>query len=270
MMTSNGYLFNENLVNAAVSQWNLKMVQITLDGTEKVYNKIKAFIYPDSNAYQTVMHNIQLLLDAGIKVHIRLNLDLYNADDLMCLADELSERFSHYNNINVYAHHLFEDGTPIAELHTEEEWNARDAVMCRLEEKLNRNGLVVKQGISKRLKMNQCMADSGDSITILPDGNIGLCEHFTESEFIGHISSETFDSSVISEWKSTIPEVPECAKCFLYPECIKLKKCTNASVCYPHYRIDRLRKVTQRILCEYEKWHDTTQDSLDEEFPFDS
>jgi len=27
-------------------------------------------------------------------------------------------------------------------------------------------------------------------VTILPDGNIGLCEHFSEDEFIGHIESD--------------------------------------------------------------------------------
>ena len=44
MMISNGYLFDGATVEQAVSHWKLKSVQITLDGTEEIYNRSKAFI----------------------------------------------------------------------------------------------------------------------------------------------------------------------------------------------------------------------------------
>ena len=44
-MVSNGYLFDADTVQKAVSDWNLQRVQVTLDGTEQVYNKTKAFVY---------------------------------------------------------------------------------------------------------------------------------------------------------------------------------------------------------------------------------
>ena len=74
MIISNGYLFDGATVEQAVSHWKLKSVQITLDGTEEIYNRSKAFIYTDGKSpYQVVLANIQRLLDAGVSVHIRLN-----------------------------------------------------------------------------------------------------------------------------------------------------------------------------------------------------
>lgn len=109
MMISNGYLFDGATVEQAVSHWKLKSVQITLDGTEEIYNRSKAFIYKDGKSpYQVVLANIQRLLDAGVSVHIRLNMDEHNADNLMELADELHERFRGKGKFSVYSHTLFE------------------------------------------------------------------------------------------------------------------------------------------------------------------
>ena len=258
-MISNGYLFDANLVKKAADKWNVKWVQITLDGTEAVYNRIKAFIYKDQNPYQVVLSNIERLLNASVGVCIRLNMDLHNADNLLELIDELTRRFSGKKGLTVYAHHLFQGNKPMAEIHTDEEWKERDAAMHRLEQKIKEGGFDIKSGISKGIKINHCMADSGKAVTILPDGNVGLCEHFSENEFIGHIDREGFDSTVIASWKERIPTIPECAECFLYPECIKLKKCSNESMCYRQFRRDKLRTTQRRMVNEYENWKNNVE-----------
>lgn len=256
---SNGYLFDEETVRKAVTDWNLKKVQITLDGTETVYNKTKAFIYKGTNPYQTVLANIGHLLDAGVAVQIRLNMDLYNAEELIRLVDELAERFAGRKGFHIYAHYIFEGNTPMAESHTASEWEEREQAMIRLENRITMHGLAGKGGISKNFRLNYCMADSGRSVTILPDGNIGLCEHFSEDEFIGHIDSEKFDEAMVKSWRKTAPEIPECAECFYYPECIRLEKCANSRVCFAQERNDRLRKTKRSMLNEYEKWLNQTQ-----------
>lgn len=251
---SNGYLFNKETVKKAVEEWNLKTVQITLDGTEETYIKVKAYIYKEVNPYQTVMENIEHLLDAGVKVKIRLNMDLYNAEDLMKLVEELAQRFGRRKGIYVYAHHIFKGEEAMADSHTEEEWKDRTRAMIRLEDKIRECGLDSKAGISKQFKLNHCIADSGRAVTILPDGHIGLCEHFSEDEFIGHIDQEGFDEAVVKSWKEHSPEFPECAECVLYPECIQLKKCPNSGKCFPALREERIRKIKRQMLNEYEKW----------------
>ena len=262
---SNGYLFDRETVETAVKDWNLKRVQITLDGTEAVYNKIKAFIYKQGSPYETVMENIGHLLDAGISVTIRLNMDLHNAENLLELVEDLSARFSGRKGLSVYAHHLFDGNKPMADIHSYEEWEIRDEAMCRLNERIEVCGLAARGGLRKKPKTNFCMADSGKAVTILPNGEIGLCEHFSESEFIGHIDREGFDQAVVNSWKERIPEIPECAECFYYPECRQLKKCASGSVCFEHLRRDHLRKIRRAMLREYQKWQSREESSEDEE-----
>ena len=260
-MVSNGYLFDEAAVKKAVDLWNLKRVQITLDGTEEVYNKVKAFIYREGNPYRTVLDNMDRILDASINIVVRLNMDMHNADNLLELADELDQRFGGNKNMSVYAFHLFNENQPMAEFYSSEEWQVRGEAMQRLQEKLAQSGLKAPaQGIRKSIKINRCMADSGKDVTILPDGNIGLCEHFSETEFVGHIDREGFDAAMVASWKETVPEIPECAECFYYPDCFMLKKCSNLNMCFLQIRQNYLSKTKQQMKAEYLKWKEQSGD----------
>lgn len=261
-MVSNGYLCDKETVRNAVENWNLKRVQITLDGTEKIYNKVKAYIYKNTNPYETVLANIGHLLDGNVSVSIRLNMDMHNAENLLELVEELGRRFADKKGLSVYAHHLFKGNEAMANIHTQEEWELRNEAMCRLEEKIRQHGLASQRGISKKPKVNFCMADSGSSVTILPNGEIGLCEHYSEDEFVGHIDKEGFDRQVVNSWKERIPEIPECAECFYYPNCVTLKKCASSSVCFPMLREEHRRKIRQQMLVEYERWK--KQETADE------
>lgn len=139
MMISNGYLFDGATVEQAVSHWKLKSVQITLDGTEEIYNRSKAFIYKDGKSpYQVVLANIQRLLDAGVSVHIRLNMDEHNADNLMELADELHERFRGKGKFSVYSHTLFEFAGSKTHIRAQEERRQLYQKQQRLRKKTGR------------------------------------------------------------------------------------------------------------------------------------
>ncbi len=217
-MYTNGYLFDDAMVEKAATKWNLKRLQITLDGTETVYNRIKAFVYREGNPYQTVLDNIRRLVDRSIQVSIRLNMDLHNAEDLLKLADELAQRFAGTENLSIYAYHLFKGSTANADLHTEEEWRKRSEAMRRLEERLMVGGLMRERAINPKVKLNHCKADAGNGITVLPDGNIGLCDLYSETEFIGHLDREGFDAETVASWHrrfrnaptaSTIPSVSD-------------------------------------------------------------
>jgi radical SAM protein with 4Fe4S-binding SPASM domain len=263
LVISNGYLFDEETVNKAVKEWNLNRVQITLDGTEKIYNKAKAYIYREGNPYQIVLENIGHLLDAGVYVMIRLNMDLYNAEDLTKLVEQLGERFFGRKGLHIYAYHLFKGNEPMASLHTEEEWEKRDQAMIRLEETIQRCGFAGKKGIGKSIKLNNCKADSGKAVTVMPDGSVGLCDHIS-NEAIGHVAQKELSLSIMESYKERITEIPECSECFYYPECTKIKKCASESVCFEQIRNMHLRIIKRQMLNEYEKWK-TQQASEDME-----
>ena len=122
-ITSNGYLFSDNMIKKAVELWNVKKVQITLDGTEENYNRIKAYVNAGAGSpFQRVLDNIQKLLETNdIKVSIRINLENDVLDDIWTLTRQLAERFKTYKNLMVYYNPLFEHIGPQAPVRTPEQ-----------------------------------------------------------------------------------------------------------------------------------------------------
>lgn len=267
-MTSNGYLFNDETIKKAKENWNLKNVQITLDGTEDVYNKTKAYIYREGSPYQKVLSNIEKLADAGILVIIRLNMDLYNAENLLELIDELGSKFADRREVIVYANHIFNTEIPLSQLHSHSEWKKRHAAMCRIENKLRKNNLSRRVGIAKKLKTNHCMADCGHAVVIAPTGDISLREHYIFSEHIGSIYKPEFDLSRVEIWKIRPPKKPECAECFYYPECTMLQKCSVNNTCFP-VKIEENRMDTKgRMLWEYRRFLEKKEPDDEEDTAF--
>lgn len=255
-MVSNGYLFDDELIAKASHWWNLKEVQVTLDGTEAVYNRSKAFIYKEGSPYRTVTENIHRLLNAGISVVIRLNMDLNNADNLMELARELAERFGGQKRLRIYAHLLFDTEETGTCRYTPSQWSQLYDALRRLEEFLYDQGLAAAsfQRLRRELPLSHCMADNGKSVVILPDGHLGLCEHYADSEFFGHIDSAKRDEGMIASWRERCDPIAECGECFYYPECTELKKCTGRLECSEHVRLARRRDTEWAMRNEYRQW----------------
>lgn len=255
MIISNGYLFDGATVEQAVSHWKLKSVQITLDGTEEIYNRSKAFIYKDGKSpYQVVLANIQRLLDAGVSVHIRLNMDEHNADNLMELVDELHERFGGKGKFSVYSHTLFEFAGSKAHIRAQEERRQLYQKQQRLRKKLDDCGIGASYYLRQKLRIRQCMADSGGSLTILPNGELGLCEHYSENNLVGHLDSEELDTAMVQSFRECWEQTEDCKTCFYYPECIRLKKCTEYKECFPEMRDEYREMLLGGMLNAYAAW----------------
>ena len=251
-MVSNGLLFDEPTVVEAVELWKLKRVQITLDGTEPVYNRIKNYVNPEGSAFSMVLGNIRLLVNAGVEVSIRLNIDRHNADDLFLLADQIGAEFGSSPLVRVYSHTLFEAcNAKAAVTHSEAQRRELFRKQRLLRVKLRELGLSSPRRLSHSLKLNHCMADNDSSVVILPDGHIGKCEHFSESEWFSHVSSCEIDESVIASFKELCPDLEACGECPLYPDCIRLSKCEEAVHCYPEEREDKLLNLQDQLLSYY-------------------
>lgn len=73
-MITNGFLIGENKSKIR-GLWNLKRLQITIDAIGDEYNKIKNYIYKGVDAFETVINNIEWLLNNDICVAVRINYD---------------------------------------------------------------------------------------------------------------------------------------------------------------------------------------------------
>ena len=252
-MISNGYLYNDEMVEKAHSRWNITRVQITLDGTEDVYNRCKAFIYRGTSAYQVVTGNIERLLNKGIDVNVRMNMDFHNAQDLKNLSQELADRFGGYSGFRAYSHLIFDENTPWDQRYSLDKWTALYQAREELEQCLAQLGLSAagRSRLRRTLSTNQCMADDDHSIVITPNGDLGVCEHFSESEFIGNLDSEQRDQAVIQSFCQRCDEIPECDTCFYYPQCVRLKKCPDLIPCIQPERDNLRKKIHTAMINEY-------------------
>lgn len=251
-MVSNAYLFDTDTVKKAKELWNLRRVLVTIDGTEEVYNRTKAFIYRDGSAYQRVLSNIDSLLDADISVTVNLSVDAQNAQIQFELAEELGKRFGGREGFVARAGLLIEY---VGKLHHfESEYKALDTVKA-LNDKLTSYGIREKRMLWSGLMLNSCMADNPHSATILPDGRIGRCEHFGDSEEVGSIYGGDWDAERFDSWKKLRSAEEECQRCPHYPHCMRLVKCNAVpEVCSELLRGQRMQDLHDRMRNTYEKW----------------
>ena len=95
------------------------------------------------------------------------------------------------------------------------------------------------------------MADNDGSVVILPDGHIGKCEHYTDSDWFAHVGEEGRDESVVESFKAMRPELDSCADCPCYPDCFRLVKCEESVHCYPEERDEKVSLIRQQMINTY-------------------
>lgn len=222
-MISNGLLFNNEMLDRAKKIWNLKSVQITLDGTKQIYERVKAYVTECPDPFDKVLQNINSLLKADIRVTIRLNIGLYNHNDMRNLVDFLCEEFEGENNLYVYTKPLFE----ITQYLDEEK-----AFIYELSDKLNSklNAILSKEKekrFSQTIVNNACMATGREAVTILPDGKVGICENVNSDCLIGDIYSKELDVKMKEDFGRRFYQEDKCRPCPLYPNCYIIKGCPN-------------------------------------------
>ena len=251
-MTTNGYLFNEVVIKKAKELWNLTGVQITLDGTEKIYNKTKN--YKDvkgTSPFKRVMNNIELLISNDIHVYIRINVDNYNSDNVFELIKEIAERFGIHPKLKVYLWPIFEEGDY---QRTKEQNEKLFKSIADIEKFITDYGFVYGTFPDTEIMVTQCMADHGTGITIDPDGNFGVCEHFVDSGFYSSIDNpEIKDYNILNSWREYEKPLDICKDCPIYASCLRLCNCIEMRKCNPQIKEWKIRKALYGLNDFYNK-----------------
>ena len=239
-IVSNSYLLTPELSKRAVKDWNLKYVQVTLDGTEETYNKAKHYIYKDSNEspFWRVINNMVGAVNNNIQIGVRLNVDNYNVEDMKNLLDLLYERFSHNIGLSIFP--LFESS--MSKKRTDEQRKELFEKVYELEDKAMRLGYL-RPTVHDKYHASMCIVDDGHSIMFQPDGSIGLCEHHADDNKMSHIDNPVFKDEDIKAWieKCGLEEDGLCDDCPLVPSCVRVKKCPEESVCNEQIKARKLR-----------------------------
>ena len=251
---SNGYLFSDKLVDEAVNEWNLSSAQITLDGTEEVYNKAKNYIYTNQDKvspFKKVIDNIERLTSKGVSVNIRMNADIYNYQNLKELVKFLYTRFPENEKLGIYVYPIFEDNeNPRTPEEREELFNK----IWEVEDVMKEYGFLQgNSGMGSQIRFHHCMVDGGGTLNIHPDGTLGLCEHYIDTDILGNIDDDVYDFDIIKSWREYETD-EHCKNCSMYPSCLRAKKCSDLRFCDDWFQEFRMKHTLLDLEATYDDY----------------
>lgn len=259
--TTNGYLLDAFSLYELKYKWNTKSIQITLDGTEEIYLKSKNYVNKDKDAFKKVLNNLFTISQDGIRVCIRYNISTTNSSDIKCLIDEIVSDKRFNPNISMYAARLIRE-----ESNTEED----EITLCREEENINR--YILSLGIASTTRQmfitysdSYCLADAGNCYVINIDGNLGRCEHYSDTNQLCSIDNREINVKEICKFTEH-RRCENCKKCELYPTCNLNNICEILVPC-DDIGIDHYKEIT-RINIErvYDNFVKKIQQTLSEDF----
>ena len=216
-MISNGSLIDEKLAKKMEEEWNLKLIQITLDGFNEDYNKIKNYCNPTKYNFDKVINGIKYLATKKIHITIRMNYDTSNYESLTKLIDYLHNELNEYKNISYYVYPVWssinEDGEENFTSQTQADFN-----VLKLYDLLIKYKMGSLRDIARlKYKKHACQAWSKNSFVILPDGRISkCCEAFTQ--ILGNIYDGIKEKELYDFW-TNVDLDKKCKDCPYIPIC---------------------------------------------------
>lgn len=233
-IVTNGYLFDEALADTARGLWKLTSAQIAVDGTERNNNEIKSFVNAKDNPYHRVLRNIGLLLERSISVNLRMNFDLNNHEDFHGLLNDLKNMYG-----DKYTGKLHVFATPVLGKHRDHNGILNHGSDTWIDRKVSElSDLSRRYGFSQPtiklpcLEYSSCSAGDDAYVLIGPSGHLGRClECVDVSDAVGTIEAGVTDKALYDSWKD-IADYKKCAKCCLYPWCVKMRHCSSGDRCY--------------------------------------
>lgn len=246
IVTTNGYLFNKKMVEKAKNLWNVTQVTISIDGTEKTTNRVKAFPGAKDNPYQRIMNNVALLLKASIPVAIRMNFDKDTWQEFADLINEVHERFHDNRYLMVYPHQINWD-MPSDEWAEMEKWlNQKNDELRTL---ASQRGNYRRKERLPSLSFEMCEAGRNSNVTIRPDGTLVSCpEHIDDSQVKGNVLDGVVNEAVVLSWKR-FADLDRCHACSLFPTCGMLVNCAGAGRCSD--LVGRMKHIEENIIAQY-------------------
>lgn len=249
-MTSNGYAFSDENIDTAVSLWNLKSVQVTLDGLHDEHNRRKNFITESPDPFHQTIENIHKLIHAGIAVSIRLNFDSENVADIPKLIDFLAEEFKGCKGVAAYPAALFEDCNTWNPARDNDENQKLIQVQSELSEYIRQKFVLSEKSVCRGFSTAHCGANSPMHRTINPNGTFAFCHNFSDSSVFGSIFEGITDSETYKKWTDNDRLREKCSECIWLPECTAFDMCpVKKSFCQINYE----NLVRSKLLRIYKK-----------------
>lgn len=248
-MVSNGYLFTPELIRHARDEWKLKKVQITLDGMDEEHNKRKRYRDPCENPFARTIENIQGLLDGGIAVSVRVNVDSHNVESVWSLIDYLAERFGGRKGFSAYPALLFEEFFKWKDLTPSESRRALRKEWLKMRTRMEELGFLKIKPIEKQMPMIHCMSNSPHSAIINYDGALFACQNCQADMAVGTVRDGITKPALHDKWMNNTRVREKCVDCRFLPQCTAFDMCPSLS---SDCEVEQNDRLMRKLICSYQ------------------
>ena len=244
LMVTNGSLITPEIIGKMTMLWNVKQVQVSMDGVEQDYYTRKQYLHYHDN-YNSVIKAIDQMSDAGISVQIRCNCDRDNIVRISLFLNDIAERIQHKENISVYLIPLYQ------EMRSEQCIELWTKILSFRKSILDAGFSCLSGHVSNKLPSMRCMAD-GDGIVISPDGTLYCCEHTPSFARIGNVLNGIIDQNARKAFVGADKLPKTCENCVFLPDCMPITGCPNFGYTCKDVKKLFLVDAIQRIIDENE------------------
>lgn len=225
-IVTNGYLIDDKVINSFV-KYKISSVQITIDGPPDIHNTRRRLKNISVPTFDIILNNAKKVLDAGIRLNIRINVDKSNVSRVNDLLDILSK--NQMQDSSVSLGHV-KDAAKSCEfsnaLYLTTEEFAKEVL--RADVKLLELGFNPKNyPLYPHLRSHSCGADSTNSKVIAPNGNMYKCWHDISDDLmcIGNVlkSKPETSTNIMNHLKYMMTSVfdkEKCLNCKVLPLCM--------------------------------------------------
>ena len=219
IVTTNGFNITDELIIRAKEKWHAKKFHITIDGYREEHNKRKNFYNKGVDAYQKLLCDMRKLIDAGIFVVCRFNLDKKNIGQLDDILHDL-EQFKRSDLFYIHTTTLRRPpNAPLEDYILAQDYDWAYNLIWR---KMFAYGFYdgIKHILPLRLRGN-CLACVMNEVVINSEGNLFKClQHTTEeSHKVGDcITGVVFNQNYV-DWLDVAIKRKQCQQCAYLPMC---------------------------------------------------
>ena len=218
-ITTNGFAINDGLIETAVNVWHAKKFHLTIDGWRDEHGRRKKYLDQSVDSYGKLLSDIDKLMDAGIFVVCRLNLDKNNLHMLDQILTDL-ERFKDSKLFYIHSTTLRcpVNGNPDDYiLQSDFPWAYDQMFRAMYEHGFYHD---IKHILPLRLRGN-CLARVMNEVIIGADGLLYKCEQYpTLPQYsVGSLKTGIVFNDVYRTWINPDIEREQCRKCSFLPLC---------------------------------------------------
>lgn len=237
LITTNGYLIDDEILDKAKNDWNIRRFQIPVDALGRDYDRIKNYIEPDSGGtpFDHVISNIHKVLDAGFHVNARTNFDPDNVEPTKRVLRFLAKEFQEEERFFAYPEPI--TGMKMSSVVDYDMTGKKIHPYLELMEEMRRlhflyptllkeddylEGSESLSGIKLSSRPTGCYATLLSTFAIDPEGLLYKCHRLVGRgpEFsCGDVFRGLSHNKILKEFCSDIPCYEKCFQCALLPLC---------------------------------------------------